>query len=258
MTIRTDPTLTSLSLAGAIGASGSGDSAFQLVYASTVQKTIEIDSIGGGMLGSTDDLTRTADIASNNLRRALRAYGIDMPPPMRIDTDPDTGQLGLENDPRNARFQGMLHDLPQLADQLNQVLGDAGIKRDADFSSACQLFSQGRDPKLAQAVIDHYIEIHDNPQLSLTYDGQSLSPQEKDGNGWRPMKTEKEFCWDLVKEAQNYVTVEDDRFDSLMKAVSGKPASEADGKQNSGQHQKKDDKQGKAAAPNATDGLGRL
>lgn len=225
MQVRNDALIPTRSLPSA--ADGNAGGAFDMVYAASLGTTIEIDTLGGGLLGTQATGGQSpANVASNNLRRALRAYGISLPPPMRIDDDAN-GKLGLENDPRNARFQTMLGELPELAGQLNTVLSDTATQRTADFASACQQFSQHRDPHITRAVIDHYIETHPDPPLSLVYNGQNLTPQEKSGDGWRPVKTTTEFLWELTREADKYVTVQDQRFDALMKAVSGKHATPA-------------------------------
>lgn len=172
---------------------------------------------------SASDMVREVGIA---LRAALRQSGIPVPPALRIEINSDGPTLN--NDPRAKAFHAMLTTRPALQAGLAGIIGNAESTRAAAFASASADFLQhAKDPRRASAVLDRYTHDHPAPVISATYDGFDIGTQEKSGDSWRPVKTEKEFAWELAMAYQQYAVDDQALFDSLLKATSSSSPAKA-------------------------------
>jgi hypothetical protein len=165
---------------------------------------------------------------------------------MRIEQGAD-GSIGVTGDPRDARFRAMLADLPELGQQIGMVLGGKAFRRAASYAEARDLFLKGSDAHRAQAVVDHYEQTHGQPPLSLVFNGEKFVAEEKAGGSWRTMKTTQDFMWYLIHESEQFVSVTDNRFDALIKAVSSKVAT-SDSRHQPSSDPKKDGRNDASAA----------
>jgi len=198
----------------------------------------DFSTLYGGALASQSKLTAVSSSMGASgqalgmaLRPALRAAGISVPPALRFEIDSGTGGIALPGDPREAAVKAMLAGNPALQGQVQSVLGQAKTQRDAALAAAGSDFlKNAKDPRRAQAVLDRYKQINASPAISATFDGVSVGVQEKSGNDWRALKTEKEFSWELAMAYQQYAVDDQTLFDSLMAAVSSKNGTQQGGK----------------------------
>ncbi|MEH6461380.1 hypothetical protein [Chitinimonas sp. JJ19] len=178
-----------------------------------------------GSLNPPDPAQAAADLTAT-LPAKLRQYGIRVPPDLRMEA----GAQGilLRDDPRAAAFHAMLAAEPQLANQISQVLSGAEVTRAGAFAAAAQHFTDNaKDPRHAKAVVERYRRDHPAPPLSVSYNGFKVETAERGPEGWRPVKTEAEFAWELAEAAQRYAKDEETLFNSLMAAVSSKASTSA-------------------------------
>ncbi|GAB3244791.1 hypothetical protein [Chitinimonas naiadis] len=232
------------------------------------QRTDFATQLGGAISSQTTRLTAVSTSMGGSgqelamaLRPALRAAGITVPPALRFELK--DGDVALPGDPREAAVRAMLAGNPSLQSQVVGVVGQAKTQREAALGAAANDFlKNAKNPRRAQAVLDRYQQLNPTPAISATFDGVTVGVQEKSGNDWRPIKTQKEFAWDLAVAYQEYAVDEQALFDSLMAAVSSKK----DGSKSSQTSETKDDKSdsrdtlkpvdaGTGAAPGSTPGL---
>lgn len=157
------------------------------------------------------------------LRPALRAAGIAVPPALRIESGPNGPTLS--GDPRAAAFESMLAGRPELRNLASATLGASSAQRAAALASAADHFlKHAADPRHASAVVDRYTRENGSVDISLRFDGGAVTAQERGPDGWRPLKTEDEFGWELAQASLRYGSDDQALFDSLMQAVSSRPA----------------------------------
>ena len=178
-----------------------------------------------GSLSLPDPAQAAADLTAT-LPAKLRQYGIRVPPDLRMEG----GAKGivLRDDHRAAAFHAMLEAEPQLANQISLVLSGAEVARAGALAAAAQHFTDNaKDPRHAKAVVERYRRDHPAPPLSVSYNGFKVETAELGPEGWRPVKTEAEFAWELAEAAQRYAKDEEALFNSLMAAVSSKAGTSA-------------------------------
>lgn len=205
---------------------------------SSKRSSTDFATLFGGAVADQNKLTAVSSSAGASgqqlglaLRPALRAAGINVPPALRFEVDSSTGGIALPGDPREAAVRAMLAGNPGLQGQVQSVLADAKTQRDTALATAASDFlKNAKDPRRAQAVLDRYKQVNGTAAISATFDGISVGVQEKSGNDWRAIKTQKEFAWDLAMAYQQYAVDDQELFDSLMAAINTKPGAAQGGK----------------------------
>lgn len=133
----------------------------------------------------------------SNLNSALKAYGINVPPVLRV-TAGDNG-YELSGDPRNTQFKRMLADNPSLAAGFASEIGAATSGRDAALKTAMSAFA-GSDPTSSvKRFLKDFEDAQEPKGLSVKFDGQNLKVEELGDKGWGPVKNEESFMTALLE-----------------------------------------------------------
>ncbi|MGQ5525448.1 hypothetical protein ACUHMQ_19590 [Chitinimonas sp. PSY-7] len=181
-------------------------------------------TVAAAIQAKSDRTSDPAMLAANlaqSLGLALHRQGIAVPPALRMEFN--AKGLILRDDPRNTAFQTVLNGHPELRSQIDELVAVARTDRATAFASASQDFLQhAKDPRRASAVLENYTQRHPTPSLAAAFDGTAMSVQEKGADGWRSVKTEREFSWELTIAYQQYAANDETLFESLMQAVSSK------------------------------------
>lgn len=92
-------------------------------------------------VGATNSANFAADLSN-----ALKAYGINVPPVLRVTAGANGYELS--GDPRNTQFKKMLADHPSLSSGFDGAIGSATMGRDAALKSAMNAFAGDHRPHL--------------------------------------------------------------------------------------------------------------
>jgi hypothetical protein len=107
--------------------------------ASALEKTTAVQS-ANAVTAPTD----TSFVST--LNSALRDYGINVPPNLRITSGPNGYELSGDN--RNVKFQSMLKDRPDLQAGMSSLMGQAQADRKGALDSVMSAFG-GANPSSA-------------------------------------------------------------------------------------------------------------
>jgi hypothetical protein len=169
---------------------------FSAMLASATSAAQASVSVAGTASASSSDFT-------SQLNAALRDYGIDVPPALRVSM----GQNGLElaGDNRNAEFQAMLRDRPDLANGFSGLLGQAQTGRQTALESVMSAFAGNNPSASVRNFLDAFEASEKAGDYSVRFNGADASVEEKDGNGWQPVKNEQDFRSDLLRAYTEYL-----------------------------------------------------
>lgn len=143
-----------------------------------------------------------ADFVSN-LNKALNAYGINVPPVLRVTAG--TNGYELSGDPRNTQFKKMLADNPSLGSGFGAAIGAATSSRDAALQTAMSAFA-GSDPTSSvKRFLKDFEDAQETKGLSVKFDGQNLKVEELGDKGWGPVKNEESFMTALLEAYAKYM-----------------------------------------------------
>lgn len=177
--------------------SGSG---FSDALASSADKTqITVSAISPSAGIQADFKTDFASI----LNDALKDYGIDVPPALRVTS----GANGLElaGDRRNEQFQSMLKDHVGLATNFTALLGQAKAGRDAALSGVMSAFAGDNPSATVSDFLDGFEESEKNTTYSVRFNGADFSTEEKGDHDWQPVKDGKDFMADILAAYTAYL-----------------------------------------------------
>lgn len=171
---------------------------FGALLASSVAKTTPVLTPAGVSPASS-----TANL-KDDLNAALRAYGISVPPSLRM-TETAHG-LELSGDNRNSQFQAMLNARPDLRDGLNSVVGTATASRKTALNQAMLAFG-GEYPDASMSdFLKRYKDADKSTELSVKFDGAKATVEERNGKGsWGPVKDKDSFMTELLAAYTKYL-----------------------------------------------------
>jgi hypothetical protein len=154
----------------------------------------------------------------DDLNAALRAYGIQVPPSLRI-TAASNGKLSLDGDSRNNAFQGMLNDRPDLSNQLNSLLSATQMQRKTALNAAMAVFGGDSPSASMQNFLDDFEKADKSTAFSIKFNGADATVEERGDNGWEKIADQKSFMAELLAAyvkymAKNGITTESDKKDS--------------------------------------------
>lgn len=144
-------------------------------------------------------LTPVSTVANPNfkdtLSAALQAYGINVPPALRITSDKDG--FALSGDNRNVKFQTMLNENPALRDGMASMINSAASVSD---------------------FLDQFELAQKDKEISIKFNGADMQVEEKSDKGWIPVKDKANFTMELLDAYAKYmvkhaVTSESDKDD---------------------------------------------
>jgi hypothetical protein len=148
------------------------------------------------MTGQTDTKSRSHNALAKTamlsiLNDALSAYGIRIPPTIRIACGPNGHRLLADN--RDINFQRMLKARPEIGAGLSRIFSLVRSRRQSALENAMQSLTSGRQsPTIRKFLRDFEIAEAPGP-LSIWYDGNDIKVQEYGNEGWGAVKTEATF-----------------------------------------------------------------
>lgn len=153
----------------------------------------------------------------DNLNTALRAYGIQVPPSLRISSS--NGKLSLDGDTRNNAFQNMLKEHPDLGNQLNNLLSSTQMQRKTSLDAAMAAFGGNSPDASMQNFLDDFEKADKSTAFSIKFNGSDPTVEERGDNGWQKVSDQKSFMDELVAAyvkymTKNGITTESDKKDS--------------------------------------------
>ncbi|MBF8176914.1 MAG: hypothetical protein K2Y13_16645 [Burkholderiaceae bacterium] len=146
--------------------------------------------------------TNSANFATD-LSNALKAYGINVPPVLRVTAGANGYELS--GDPRNTQFKKMLADHPSLSSGFDGAIGSATMGRDAALKSAMNAFAGDHPSSSVKKFLKDFEDAQDPKALSVKFDGQDLKVEELTDKGWGPVKTEESFMAALLEAYAKYM-----------------------------------------------------
>lgn len=163
------------------------------------------------------DTSATGNL-KNDLNAALRAYGIQVPPSLRITTT--GGKLTLEGDYRNNAFQNMLNERPDLKTGLNNLLSQTQGQRQTALNAAMAAFGGSAPSASMQNFLDEFADADKSTAFSIKFNGSDPVVEERGANGWGPVQTQGSFMDELLAAyikyaAKHGITSETDKKDPL-------------------------------------------
>jgi hypothetical protein len=199
-------------------------------FATTLAGSITaVHNISNGL-----DVTAT-DSLTGDLNAALRAYGIQVPPSLRITTA--NGKLSLDGDYRNNAFQNMLNNRPDLNKRLNGLLSETQGQREGALNAAMAAFGGNSPSASMQDFLDGFAEADKSTAFSIKFNGGDATVEERGENGWGPVQDKGSFMDQLLAAYVKYmakhgITSETDKTDKkesdadrqLKKALADKAA----------------------------------
>ncbi|HWU98141.1 MAG TPA: hypothetical protein VN114_06480 [Oxalicibacterium sp.] len=163
------------------------------------------------------DTTSTGSL-TDNLNAALRAYGIQVPPSLRISAS--NGKLSLDGDARNNAFQKMLKDQPDLGNQLNGLLSSTQMQRKTALDAAMAAFGGDSPSASMQNFLDDFAQADKSTAFSIKFNGADATVEERGDNGWQKVSDQKSFMGELIAAYVKYTvahgvtSVDPDKKDS--------------------------------------------
>lgn len=144
----------------------------------------------------------SADFAAD-LGNALKAYGINVPPVLRVTAGANGYELS--GDPRNTQFKKLLADHPALSSGFDGAIGSATMGRDAALKSAMNAFAGDHPSSSVKKFLKDFSEAQDPKGMSVKFDGQDIKVEELTDKGWGPVKTEESFMAALLEAYTKYM-----------------------------------------------------
>lgn len=149
-------------------------------------------------VGATNSANFAADLSN-----ALKAYGINVPPVLRVTAGANGYELS--GDPRNTQFKKMLADHPSLSSGFDGAIGSATMGRDAALKSAMNAFAGDHPSSSVKKFLKDFEDAQDPKALSVKFDGQDLKVEELTDKGWGSVKTEESFMAALLEAYAKYM-----------------------------------------------------
>lgn len=146
--------------------------------------------------------TSSASFASD-LSAALKAYGINVPPVLRVTAGANGYELS--GDPRNTQFKKMLADHPSLSSGFANAIGSATMGRDAALKSAMNAFAGDNPTSSVKKFLKDFEDAQEPKGISVKFDGQDIKVEELGDKGWGPVKTEESFMAALLEAYAKYM-----------------------------------------------------
>ena len=155
-----------------------------------------------------------------DLNTALQAYGINVPPALRMaSTD---GQITLQDDNRGAAFQRLLADNPSLSARVGELMQKSSSERTQALASVANDFlgKSSASPGITKFLKD-FVAAEKDADFSIDFNGTRLTVQEKNGDDWQPVKNKSTFATELLAAYTKYqlqygVTVEKNDDDAPL------------------------------------------
>lgn len=173
---------------------------FADVLNNTTNQTMQIaqGSLTIAAVGATSSASFTAD-----LNQALKAYGINVPPALRVTAGANGYELS--GDPRNTQFKKMLADQPSLNSGFDSAVGSATLGRKAALQSAMNAFGGENPNSSMKKFLKDFADTQDPKAISVKFDGQDMKVEELGDKGWGPVKTEESFMTALIDAYTKYM-----------------------------------------------------
>lgn len=149
-------------------------------------------------LGATSSASFASDLSA-----ALKAYGINVPPVLRV-TEGANG-YELSGDPRNTQFKKMLADHPSLSGGFASAISAATMGRDAALKSAMNAFAGDNPTSSVKKFLKDFEDAQEPKGISVKFDGQDVKVEELGDKGWGPVKTEESFMAALLEAYTKYM-----------------------------------------------------
>ena len=149
-------------------------------------------------VGATNSANFAADLSN-----ALKAYGINVPPVLRVTAGANGYELS--GDPRNTQFKKMLADHPSLSSGFDGAIGSATMGRDAALKSAMNAFAGDNPTSSVKKFLKDFGDAQEPKGISVKFDGQDLKVEELTDKGWGPVKTEESFMATLLEAYAKYM-----------------------------------------------------
>ncbi len=146
--------------------------------------------------------TNSANFAAD-LNNALKAYGINVPPVLRVTAGANGYELS--GDPRNTQFKKMLTDHPSLSSGFGAAIGSATMGRDAALKSAMNAFAGDNPTSSVKKFLKDFADAQEPKGISVKFDGQDIKVEELGDKGWGPVKTEESFMAALLEAYAKYM-----------------------------------------------------
>lgn len=152
----------------------------------------------------------------DSLSTALQAYGINVPPALRITSDKDG--FALSGDNRNVKFQTMLNENPALRDGMANMISSATAARKEALKSAMADFAGSNPSASVSNFLDQFELAQKDKEISIKFNGADMQFEEKSDKGWIPVKDKANFTMELLDAYAKYmvkhaVTSESDKDD---------------------------------------------
>lgn len=165
-------------------------------------------------------LTAVSTVVNPNfkdtLSAALQAYGINVPPALRITSDKDG--FALSGDNRNVKFQTMLNENPALRDGMANMISSATSARKEALKSAMADFAGSNPSASVSNFLDQFELAQKDKEIRIKFNGADMQVEEKSDKGWIPVKDKANFTMELLDAYAKYmvkhaVTSESDKDD---------------------------------------------
>ncbi|WP_124573542.1 hypothetical protein [Herminiimonas sp. KBW02] len=149
-------------------------------------------------VGATNSANFAADLSN-----ALKAYGINVPPVLRVTAGANGYELS--GDPRNTQFKKMLADHPSLSSGFDGAIGSATMGREAALKSAMNAFAGDNPTSSVKKFLKDFADAQEPKGISVKFDGQDIKVEELTDKGWGPVKTEESFMAALLEAYTRYM-----------------------------------------------------
>lgn len=150
------------------------------------------------------------------MNSALQAYGIDVPPALRITSSQNGYELSGDN--RNVKFQTMLNENPALRDGMANMINGAASARKEALKGAMADFAGSNPSASVSNFLDQFELAQKDKEISIKFNGADMQVEEKSDKGWIPVKDKGNFTMELLDAYAKYmvkhaVTSESDKDD---------------------------------------------
>lgn len=132
----------------------------------------------------------------DSLNASLKAYGIEVPPALRITSG--EGGFELSGDSRNVQFKKMLSDNPDLSSGIVNAIGGAIGARKNALASVMSAFGGANPNSAMQKFLDDFEVSQEPKSMSVKFDGQDMKVQELGNKGWEEVKSEDNFMSAII------------------------------------------------------------
>ncbi|ABR90941.1 Hypothetical protein mma_1049 [Janthinobacterium sp. Marseille] len=173
---------------------------FADVLNNTTNQTL---AIGQGTLSVTAVGATSSASFTSDLNSALKAYGINVPPALRVTAGANGYELS--GDPRNTQFKKMLADHPSLGNGFGGAISSATMGRKAALQSAMTTFGGDHPTSAMKKFLKDFEDTQDPKAMSVKFDGQDMKVEELGDKGWGPVKTEDSFMSALIDAYAKYM-----------------------------------------------------